>query len=107
MTESHQAPEAVSEGDRDAGSGHEAVSEATKERSEVAGAASARGPGIPVRSERDPELRLLHLQFDVDAGRQVESLEGLDGLAGRLDDVDEALVNAHLEVLAAVLVDMR
>ena len=32
---------------------------------------------------------------------------GLYGLAGRLDDVDEALVDAHLEMLAAVLVDVR
>jgi hypothetical protein len=31
---------------------HAAVSEA--KRSELAGAASARGPGIPARSERDP-----------------------------------------------------
>jgi hypothetical protein len=30
-----------------------AVSGATEERSELAGAASARGPGIPARSERD------------------------------------------------------
>ena len=52
-------------------------------------------------------LGLLHLQFDVDAGREVEALQGLDRLARRFDDVDQALVDAHLEVLAAVLVDVR
>ena len=52
-------------------------------------------------------LTLLHLQFDVDAGGEVEALQGLDGLAGRFHDVDQTLVDAHLEVLAAVLVDVR
>ena len=50
---------------------------------------------------------LLHLQLDVDARREVEPLKRLDGLAGRLDDVDQALVDAHLEMLATVLVDVR
>ena len=47
------------------------------------------------------------LDHDVDAGGKVEALERVDGLAGGLDDVDQALVDAHLEVLAAVLVDVR
>ena len=46
------------------------------------------------------------LDFDVDAGREVETLERVDRLAGDLDDVDQALVDPHLEVLAAVLVDV-
>jgi hypothetical protein len=50
---------------------------------------------------------LLDLDLDVDAGGEVEALERLDGLRGGLDDVDEALVDAHLEVLARVLVDVR
>src|SRR5215216_7109731 len=50
---------------------------------------------------------LLDLDLDVDAGGEVEALEGLDGLRRGLDDVDQALVNAHLEVLARVLVDVR
>ena len=49
----------------------------------------------------------LDLDLDVDAGGEVESLERLDRLPGRLDDVEEALVDAHLEVLAGVLVDVR
>src|SRR3954469_8183750 len=47
------------------------------------------------------------LDLDVDAGRQVEPHQGVDGLRGGVDDVDEALVGAHLEVLAAVLVLVR
>src|SRR6188472_298316 len=44
------------------------------------------------------------LDLDVDTGRQVETHERVDCLRCRIDDVDEALVRAHLEVLAAVLV---
>src|SRR5262245_6104348 len=50
---------------------------------------------------------LLDLDLDVDACGQVESLQRFDGLARGLHDVDEPLVDAHLEVLAAVLVDVR
>jgi hypothetical protein len=53
------------------------------------------------------ELGGLDLDLDVDTGREVETLEALDGLAGGLHDVEEALVDAHLEVLAGVLVDVR
>src|SRR3954447_19599148 len=51
-------------------------------------------------------LRLLDLDLDVDTGRQVEPLEGVDGLRRRLEDVEQPLVHAHLEVLAGVLVDV-
>src|SRR5581483_7380656 len=51
-------------------------------------------------------LRLLDLDLDVDAGRQVEPLEGVDGLRRRLEDVEQPLVDPHLEVLARVLVDV-
>src|SRR5215216_4836888 len=50
---------------------------------------------------------LLDLDLDVDAGGEIEALEGLDGLRRGLDNVDQALVDAHLEVLAGVLVDVR
>src|SRR5882724_1846984 len=52
-------------------------------------------------------LRLLDLDLDVDARRQVEPLEGIDGLGTRLEDVEQPLVDPHLEVLAGVLVDVR
>src|SRR5690349_5232219 len=44
------------------------------------------------------------LDLDVDTGRQVEAHQRVDGLRRRVDDVDEALVRPHLEVLAGVLV---
>src|SRR5213596_1195065 len=44
------------------------------------------------------------LDLDVDTGRQVEPHQRVDGLRRGVDDVDEPLVGAHLEVLAGVLV---
>src|SRR5437879_5050944 len=52
-------------------------------------------------------LRLLDLDLDVDTRRQVEPLEGVDGLGRGLEDVEQPLVDPHLEVLAGVLVDVR
>src|SRR5262245_65621781 len=49
----------------------------------------------------------LQLDLDVDASRKVESHERVDRLRGRVDDVDQTLVRAHLEVLARVLVLVR
>src|SRR3954449_10994870 len=48
-----------------------------------------------------------HLDFDVDARSQRESHQGVDGLRARIQDVDEPLVGAGLELLPAVLVDER
>ncbi len=62
---------------------------------------------LAARSRSRARSALLHLQFDVDAGREVETLERFDRLSGRFDDVDQPLMDAHLEVLAAVLVDVR
>src|SRR5690242_12809048 len=49
----------------------------------------------------------LELDLDVDACGEVELHESIDGLRGRIDNVEQALVGAHLELLAALLVDMR
>src|SRR4051794_28396409 len=50
-------------------------------------------------------LREGELDLDVDAGREViQALQRVDGLRGGLEDVDEPLVRADLEVLARVLV---
>src|ERR1700685_3524558 len=46
----------------------------------------------------------LDLYLDVHAGREVEPLERVDRLGRVLDDVDQALVHPHLEVVAGVLV---
>lgn len=42
----------------------------------------------------------LELDLNVDAGRQFDALERIDCLVVWFDDVDETLVDAHLEVLA-------
>src|SRR6188768_4255913 len=47
------------------------------------------------------------LDLDVDAGRQVEAHQRVDRLRRGVNDVDEPLVRAHLEVLAGVLVLVR
>src|SRR4051794_37622757 len=44
------------------------------------------------------------LDLDVDASGQVQPHQRVNGLGSRVDDVDQPLVRAHLEVLAAVLV---
>src|SRR5882757_613855 len=49
----------------------------------------------------------LELDLDVDAGGQIELHQSIDRLRGRIDDVEQTLVRAHLELLAALLVDVR
>src|SRR5690606_9999566 len=51
--------------------------------------------------------RRSELDLDVDVRRKVETHERIDGLRGRVNDVDEPLVGAFFEVLAAVLVLVR
>src|SRR5664280_453715 len=46
-----------------------------------------------------------HLDFDVDARSKRESHQGVDRLRGGLQDVDEPLMRADLELFPAVLVD--
>src|SRR5664280_1538968 len=46
----------------------------------------------------------LQLDLDVDAGRQVQAHQRVHGLRRGVENVDEPLVRAHLEVLPAVLV---
>src|SRR3989337_1434394 len=48
-----------------------------------------------------------HLDLDVDARCQRESHQGVHRLGRGVEDVDEPLVGADLELLAAVLVDER
>src|ERR1700759_302478 len=49
----------------------------------------------------------LLLNVDVDTGRKIDAHEGVNGLRRRIEDVDQPLVSAHLEVLPRVLVLMR
>lgn len=46
----------------------------------------------------------LQLDLDVNAGGELQARKSLDRLVGRLQDVDETLVGAVLELLAAVFV---
>ena len=47
------------------------------------------------------------LDLDVDARRQIELHQRVERLLGRLEDVEQALVRADLELLARLLVDVR
>src|SRR5207245_10759475 len=47
------------------------------------------------------------LDLDAHAGREAETLEGVDDARVEVENVDDALVRAHLELLARVLVDER
>src|SRR6185503_15185964 len=47
------------------------------------------------------------LDLDVDTSSEVELHQRVHGLRRRIDDVEKALVGAHLELLAALLVDVR
>src|SRR5579862_2015838 len=49
----------------------------------------------------------LELDFDVDAGREVELAECVDRLLRRIENVEQPLVGADLELLARFLVDVR
>src|ERR1041385_9152359 len=57
----------------------------------------------PVRMTNPPS----ELDLDVDAGGEVELHQRVHRLRRRIDDIEDALVSAHLELLARLLVDMR
>src|SRR5579875_273021 len=67
----------------------------------------ATGPRQQGNPDPDWLLRGLDLDLDVDTRGKVETLQRVNRLRGVLDDVHEPLVNAHLEMLAAVLVLVR
>src|SRR3546814_9867716 len=56
----------------------------------------------PVRIAPPSELDL-----DVDAGGEVELHQRVHGLRRRVDNVEDALMGAHLELFPRLLVDMR
>src|SRR5437016_13899471 len=47
------------------------------------------------------------LDLDVDAGGKVQLHERVDRLRRRVDDIEQALVRPHLELLARRVVDVR
>ena len=52
-----------------------------------------------------PEL--LKLDFDIDPGGEVQFHKGVDRLLGRIQNVDQTLVDSYLELLSRLLVDVR
>src|ERR1700731_2538158 len=65
---------------------------------------------IPSLVPRMPFLAMLAdllLDVDVDAGRQIDAHQRVNGLRCRIEDVDQSLVGAHFEMLPRVLVFMR
>src|SRR5205085_12355879 len=54
-----------------------------------------------------PKSQALELDLDVDAGGEIELHERVHRLRRRIDDVEQPLVGAHFELLAALLVDVR
>src|SRR5215217_3741196 len=64
-------------------------------------------PRMPLRTISKELLLGFLLDIDVDAGRQIDAHQGVNGLRRRVEDVDQPLVRTHLEVLPRVLVLMR
>src|SRR5262245_45167999 len=60
------------------------------------------------RADRPQRPRVSsELDLDVDARGEIELHQRIDRLRGWIDDVEEPLVRTHLELLAALLVDVR
>src|SRR5271155_1462584 len=74
--------------------------------------ASVKRRVIPTFCASTPErilnpLGALELDLDVDTGGEVELHQRVHCLRRRIDDIEQALVRTHLELLAALLVDVR
>src|SRR6185503_15085240 len=77
--------------------------------------ASVKRRVIPIFCAITPERIVLsslsrhgsELDLDIDASGEVELHQRVHGLRRRIDDVEEALMGAHLELFAALLVDVR
>src|SRR5688572_23212708 len=63
--------------------------------------------GTRLGAVRDPRPRLSVLDLDVDTGGEIELHQCVEGLLRRIEDVQQALVRADLELLARLLVDER
>ena len=47
------------------------------------------------------------MDLNVDTSREIELLELIDGASGRVDDVEEALVGAHFELISRLFVHVN
>src|SRR5690242_6235382 len=70
------------------------------------GAAPSRGGPAGPRP-RNSAVGGTRLDLDVDPRRQAELVQRIDGLIRGLNDVDQPLVRADLELLPRLLVDVR
>src|SRR3970040_2921573 len=62
---------------------------------------------VPSLRPKIPSMVMaLQLDLDVDTTGQLEAHQGVDGLGGGLEDVDEPLVGADFELFAGVLIDV-
>src|SRR5439155_18477049 len=62
---------------------------------------------MPLSAGAQLYVRDLRLDLHEHAGRDDQAVQRFDGTRRRLEDVDHALVRAHLELLATLLVDVR
>src|SRR5882762_2565205 len=62
---------------------------------------------IPSFLPISPFMSLLDFDFHVDTSRQIELRQGVHRLRARIENVDQPLVRLELELLAALLVDVR
>src|SRR5688572_3047602 len=62
---------------------------------------------MPLKAGACSRRRYLRLDLDEYASRHNEAVEGFNRTRRRLENVDHALVRAHFELLAALLVDVR
>src|SRR5712671_1404504 len=62
---------------------------------------------IPSLRPISPFMALLDLDLYIHPSGQIEFCEGVDGLRPRVENVDQPLVRLELELLAALLVDVR
>src|SRR5690606_186965 len=61
----------------------------------------------PLSGRRGISLCILQLDFDVDAGGEIELHQCVYRLRGRVHNVKQTLVGPDLELLASLLVDVR
>src|SRR5215469_13544647 len=64
-------------------------------------------PACSCMTGSSPAASKLQLDLHIHARRQIELHQRVHCLRRRVDDIDQALMRPHLELLAALLVDMR
>jgi hypothetical protein len=68
---------------------------------------SLSGPSPFMPRSLSSRLRALKLDFHIYTCSEIQLHERIYGLRGRINNIEKALMSAHLELLAALLVDVR